>query len=515
MNSLQPLAISHQRSALSRKSTRNLQSRQQSVVAVADVSVSDKDLFADSRQPTADSHLSHRNIPITIIGGGIHGISIAIRLLREVPTAARHLAIVDRHPQPLTQWRRKTERQGMTFLRSPAVHHITPDALGIVGYAEHHNRISELAPPYSQPSTQLFWEFCGDMLTELAQHRIYHQFEVAKLRWDKGAGKFPFRLISKDGDGFRSRCVILAIGADDCAYVPPEFVQWQCQYPHSVLHASEFNVDSANTFSHPSVGAISNRTAPVGAVSNRTDAKCEINSKIYYNVDCQDGRDNEESFVIVGGGLTAGTLAKSLSERGHSVALIARKQLRTEQFDFPPMWLGPKALTEFADETDFQRRYEIIQQSRGEGSITPDIMEALMDATNIKIYPETHIQNIVSVDGKNPPERLKVETNRGDLLTVSRVILATGYQFNLCRYGFLRELIAQHQVPLVRGLPRLDTDLQLYPVENLFGSGTIAQLQIGPAANNIAGANLAYERLREKLLEIANSIVPQVHTRLA
>ena len=101
--------------------------------------------------------LAHRNIPITIIGGGIHGVSIALRFLREVPTAARHLAILDRHPKPLTQWRDKTKRQGMTFLRSPAVHHITPDALGIVEYAERHNRTSELAPPYAQPSTQLFW----------------------------------------------------------------------------------------------------------------------------------------------------------------------------------------------------------------------------------------------------------------------------------------------------------------------------------------------------------------------
>ncbi len=414
-----------------------------------------------------NNRLAHRNIPITIIGGGIHGISIAIRLLREVPTAARYLAIVDRHPHPLTQWRHKTERQGMTFLRSPAVHHITPDALGIVEYAERHNRTSEFAPPYSQPSTQLFWDFCGDMLTELAQYRVYHQFEVTKLRWDKGAGKFPFRLISKDGNGFRSRCVILAIGTDDCTYMPPEFVQWQHQYPDRILHASEFNVA------------------------------------------CQNGRDSEESVVIVGGGLTAGTLAKSLSERGHSVVLIARNPLKTEQFDFPPVWLGPKALAEFADETDFQRRYEVIQQNRGEGSITPDIMEVLMDATNIKMYPETRIQNIVSMgkgncSGEVPP-RLLVRTNRADIPNVSRVILATGYQFNLCRYGFLKELIAQHQVPLACGLPRLDTDLQLYPVENLFGSGTIAQLQIGPASGNIAGASLAYERLREKLLGIADS----------
>ena len=402
--------------------------------------------------------LAHRNIPITIVGGGIHGVSIAMRLLREVPTAARHLAIVDRHPQPLTQWRRKTERQGMTFLRSPAVHHISSDALGIVEYAEHQNRASELAPPYAQPSTQLFWDFCNGTLAELEQHRVYYQFEVAKLRWDRGAGKFPFRLISEHGEGFRSRCVVLAVGADDCAYVPAEFAQWQCQHPDRILHASEFTVDY------------------------------------------QSGQDNEESFVIVGSGLTAGTLARSLSERGHNVALIARKQLKTEQFDFPPVWLGPKALAEFANETDFQRRYEIIQKNRGEGSITPDIMDVLMNTSNIKVYPETHIQNIVSATEGDPAQGLNVTTNRQDIMNVSRIILATGYQFNLCRYGFLRELIAHHQIPLVCGLPRLDADLQLYPVQNLFGSGTIAQLQIGPASGNIAGASLAYERLREKLI---------------
>ena len=401
--------------------------------------------------------LAHRNIPITIVGGGIHGVSIALRLLREIPTAAKQLAIVDRHPQPLTQWRDKTKRQGMTVLRSPAVHHISSDALGIVEYAERHNRTSELAPPYAQPSTQLFWDFCNAALAELTQHQVYYQFEVAKLRWDKGAGQFPFRLISTDKEGFRSRCVVLTIGTDDCIYVPPAFTQWQRRFPDKVIHASQFAVSKE---------------------FGTTPAK----------------------IVIVGGGLTAGTLAKSLSEHGHSVALIARKQLRTEQFDFPPVWLGPKALAEFADETDFRRRYDLIQQNRGEGSITPDIMEVLRNATNIDLYPETCIRNIASVDRKGRAQHLKVETTQGVIRGVSHVILATGYQFDLRRYGFLKELVTQHQVPLVRGLPHLDDDLQLHPIENLFGSGTIAQLQIGPAAGNIAGASLAYEHLREKLL---------------
>ena len=428
---------------------------------------------SDNRQPTTNNHLAHRNVPITIIGGGIHGVSIAIRLLRDMPAAAKSLAIVDRHPLPLTQWRRKTERQGMAFLRSPAVHHITPDALGIVEYAERHSRMNELAPPYSQPSTQLFWDYCEGALAELGAHQVYYQFDVTKLRWDKGASRFPFRLISTNDEGFRSRCVVLAIGTDDCAYVPPEFVQWQHRYPDQILHASQFSVNCAD--------------------GNVGDFCLGVSSR--------SPRPFKGKIVIVGGGLTAGTLARSLSERGHSVALIVRKQLKTEQFDFPPVWLGPKALAEFASETDFQRRYETIQQNRGEGSITPDVMNALLNTPKVDIYPETRIHNItMEEEGQGLPiRRLRVETTRGVIRDVSRVILATGYRFNLRRYGFLTELLAHHQVPLVCGHPQLDADLQLHPIENLFGSGTIAQLQIGPASGNIAGASLAYERLREKI----------------
>lgn len=419
-------------------------------------------------------HLAHRNIPITIIGGGIHGVSIALRLLREMPTTA--LAVVDRHPLPLTAWRRKTERQGMKFLRSPAVHHITSDALGIVEYAERHNRTDELAPPYSQPSTQLFWEYCCDMLKEIAKHQNYYQFNVAKLRWDKGTGKYPFRLISTENVGFRSRCVILAIGADDCYYVPPEFVPWQRRWPERIVHAAQFSVSPDKREGQ----ALALR--PVG----------------------NSGEAATGPIAIVGGGLTAGTLARCLSERGHEVVLIARRQLKTEQFDFPPIWLGPKALAEFASEPDFQQRYETVQQVRREGSITPDVAEALKDAPRITIYTDTCIRNITEEPGQTL--RLHLESSGGfqkredTVVNVAGVILATGYRFNLRRYPFLAELIAQHEVPLVCGLPKLDANLQLSPVANLFGTGSIAQLQLGPAAGNIAGASLAYERLREKIL---------------
>ena len=197
----------------------------------------------------------------------------------------------------------------------------------------------------------------------------------------------------------------------------------------------------------------------------------------------------------MGGGLTAGTLAKSLSERGHQVVLIMRNKVKIEQFDFPPIWLGPKALNEFSNDTDFQRRYQIIQENRGEGSITPEIMDVLENNSNVEIYPETNICNITAA------HHLQVETTRNIISNVSRIILATGYRFNLSRYGFLSELMNQHPIPLICGLPQLDSNLQFHPIENLFGTGTLAQLQIGPAAGNIAGARLSYERFKGKLFE--------------
>ena len=396
--------------------------------------------------------LAHRNIPITIIGGGIHGISIALRLLRDTPKAAQHIAILDKYPKPLTEWRNKTEQQGMTYLRSPAVHHITPDPLGIVDYAEQYDRVLELAPPYSQPSTEIFWDYCQNAIQEIREYPIYHHFHVAKLRWDKGSGRFPFRIISDKKEGFRSSCVILAIGSEDCAYIPQEFKDWISRFPTRIKHASHFSVD---------------RNQMLEATGNT---------------------------IIVGGGLTAGTLARSLSELGHKITLIARKQLKTEQFDFPPIWLGPKALDEFANETDFECRYQVIQENRGEGSITPDVMDSLEKNENIKVLPET---TIIHICAKND---LRVETTSGIISNVSQIILATGYRFNLRRYGFLQELITQHGIPLVCGLPILDSNLEFYPINNLFGSGTVAQLQIGPASGNIAGASLAYERFSDRVL---------------
>lgn len=424
-------------------------------------------------------NLSHQNIPVVIIGGGIHGVSIAQRLIRDFARhqihgteAVKYLAILDRYPHPLTAWQRKTQKQGMKFLRSPAVHHVGMDALGIVEHARSHDRTDELAQPYSRPSTDLFLDFCRQEIDQQQIGSFYYQFDVAELRWDKGSGRYPFRIISRRNEGFRARCVILAVGSDDCPYVPPEFVRRRDRFPERILHSGDFDLqDFGHCRGHE---PHSNETRRV---------------------------------VIIGGGLTAGTLTKSLVEQGAQVVSILRSPLKIQQFDFQPTWLGPKTIQAFNNEPDWEKRWEAIQQARGEGSVTPDIAEVLEKyATTTSNFQRCIGAEVLEIDKTSWLNQLQVTTSQRTIDAVDTIILATGYRFNLRKYAFLSNLIEHHDVKTVRGLPVLDEKLQLTPVESLFGSGVIAQLQLGPAAGNIAGATLAYGRFQESVMRAISVI---------
>ena len=70
-----------------------------------------------------------------IIGGGIHGVHIAARLLGEANVAPERLCIVDPGARLLERWQSCTQRTGMTHLRSPAVHHLDLEPWSLRRYA--------------------------------------------------------------------------------------------------------------------------------------------------------------------------------------------------------------------------------------------------------------------------------------------------------------------------------------------------------------------------------------------
>jgi hypothetical protein len=84
-----------------------------------------------------------------------------------------------------------------------------------------------------------------------------------------------------------------------------------------------------------------------------------------------------ETVLIVGSGLTSGHLAVGAVKRGAKVVMMARRTFQEKVFDAEPGWLGPKYLKGFHAEPDMQARWQMVQQARNGGSLTPAVMMRL------------------------------------------------------------------------------------------------------------------------------------------
>lgn len=79
-----------------------------------------------------------------IIGGGVHGITMANYLLNLNKLTPDELLIIDPHAESLANWHRCTNTIFMPFLRSPGVHHLDIPPLSLGVFAKN-NQYSENA----------------------------------------------------------------------------------------------------------------------------------------------------------------------------------------------------------------------------------------------------------------------------------------------------------------------------------------------------------------------------------
>ena len=105
---------------------------------------------------------------VVIIGGGIHGVHIAAKLLGEAGVEPSTLRIVDPGERLLQRWRACTATTGMTHLRSPCVHHLDLDPWSMLKFAgsEEDRSPSLFASPNSRPHLEFFNEHCDKVIGE-------------------------------------------------------------------------------------------------------------------------------------------------------------------------------------------------------------------------------------------------------------------------------------------------------------------------------------------------------------
>ncbi len=381
------------------------------------------------------------NLDWLIIGGGIHGVHIAARLIGEAGVQPEQLRIVDPGNQLLERWRACTATTGMAHLRSPSVHHLDLDPWSLKRFA---GKAKKRKPPlfiapYSRPALSLFNAHCEQVVETFGLSDIHIRDRAITCSVDcDGVG---VQLVN--GHEIAARNLVLAIGAGE----QPEWPDWAPKNDARVHHV--------------------------------------------FNSGFNGWPSSSETVVVVGGGISAAQVALRLLQEGHQVHLVSRHTMREHQFDSDPGWLGPKLMSKFGREQDPDRRRAMISEARHRGSVPPEIRRALRSAIRREqLY--WHEGEVKGLNVEN--DALKLQLADDKVVEAERVLLATGFASTRPGGAMIDALIASASLPCARcGFPIVDEALRWHPRVHV--SGPLAELELGPASRNIAGARRAGDRL--------------------
>ncbi|CCQ51667.1 hypothetical protein CWATWH8502_512 [Crocosphaera watsonii WH 8502] len=377
-----------------------------------------------------------------MIGAGVQALTLTTHLLQKSAKYGHKILIFDPSQTWMSRWQQQFAAQQIPALRSPAVHHPDPDPHQLRTFAEH--RHHELFSPYDRPGTQLFNDFCDEVIRRWKLSDKVYPAKVIQILPIKTASRSRFQLVLDTGETIMARRVVLATGSGKIQL--PDWVQKiTSDYPSERLcHSQQVNLNKLNI--------------------------------------------TGERVLIVGGGLTSGHLAKGAINLGANVTLMTRKQLQEKIFDADPGWLGPKYLKDFQAETDWYIRYQQIQQARNGGSMIPEMMLQLRKAVSEGTIIINECCQVRAAQWQN--NLWQVDCEDGSKDQFNRIWLATGTRFSAMEHPLLQEVLETYPTEIVNGLPVLDEYLRL-PKSNFFIMGGLAALRIGPVARNIGGARMA------------------------
>jgi len=407
--------------------------------------------------------MAQSQIDIAVIGAGPQALTLVTHVLQKKAKLRNRIQVFDPSGSWMTHWQQQFAAQEIAELRSPAVHHPDPNAHALRTFAE--GRYHELHPPYDRPGTRLFQEFCDTVVQRWQLQNYVVPAAVTRL---ETLQKRPsrFRLTLSTGDTVLACRVVLATGGGQ-PYLPDWAKQISATHPPERLcHASQIRL--------PTLSSLAG-----------------------------------EIVLIVGSGLTSGHLAVGAVKRGAKVMMMARRTFQEKLFDAEVGWLGPKYLKGFHAEPNMQTRWQMVQQARNGGSLTPAMMTRLRQLQHqghITFYKRCQV-----ADAQWQGDAWKVCCDNHSVhdcivhQPIHRVWLATGTTLDIRSHPLLVDAWEQHPIATVHGLPVLDEHLR-WPDRELFLMGPWAALRVGPVARNLFGGKLACDRIVSALTKATLSL---------
>jgi len=395
-------------------------------------------------------------IDLAIVGAGPHALTLVTHLLQKKKSMRGRFRVFDPSGTWMSQWNHQFAALEIPHLRSPAVHQPDPNPHALRTFAE--SRPDELFPPYDLPGTRLFHDFCEDVVRRWQLQDTVYPAQVVHIEPLLHRQRPRFCLELSTGETLVARRVVIASGGST-PHMPEWVGQMDGTYPGDrLLHS--------------------------------------------HHIDLRHLHLRGERILIVGGGLTSGHLAVGAIQRGAQVMLMTRRTLYDKLFDADPGWLGPKYLKAFWVEPCWETRWQMIQDARNGGSMTPAMLTRLRRwerEGRIQFYERCQISRACWQG-----DRWQVWCNNAALhdcihhQAIDRIWLATGNHLDGTQHALLKHLVNTYPIPFVRGLPVVDESLR-WPGCNLFLMGGLAALRVGPTARNLSGARMASERVVKAL----------------
>jgi cation diffusion facilitator CzcD-associated flavoprotein CzcO len=406
--------------------------------------------MSDSLSPLPES------IDLAIVGAGPHALTLVTHLLQKKKSLRGRFLVFDPSGTWMSRWNHQFAALEIPHLRSPAVHHPDPDSFALRRFAE--SRADELHPPYDLPGTRLFQEFCQDVIRRWQLENCVYSAQVVQIKPLNNQHQRRFCLRLPTGQTVTARRVVIANGGGI-----PHIPEW------------------------------------VGQISTKYPGDRLLHS---HQVDLRELHLRGERILIIGGGLTSGHLAVGAIQRGAQVLLMSRRTLYEKLFDADPGWLGPKYLKDFWAEPDWYARWQMIQQARNGGSMTPAILTQLRRLERdgrIVFYEQCQVSQArwsrehwqVCCDNSAVHECIQHQT-------IDRIWCATGSQLDATKHPLLQDVLNAYPTDVVNGLPIVDECLRWRDCE-LFIMGGLAALRTGPTARNLSGARAVSDRIVHKL----------------
>lgn len=392
------------------------------------------------------------SIDLAIVGAGPQALTLVTHLLQKKKSMRGRFLVFDPSGTWMSRWNHQFAALEIPHLRSPAVHQPDPDPHALRTFAE--SRANELFPPYDLPGTQLFQDFCQDVIRRWQLEHCVYPAQVEQIQPLKRRRQSQFCLELSTRQMVIARRVVIANGGGI-----PQLPAWVSQIPSGypcdrLLHSSQ--------------------------------------------IDLRGLQLQGERILIIGGGLTSGHLAIGAIQRGAQVLLMARRPVYEKLFDADPGWLGPKYLKDFWAEPDWNIRWQMIQRARNGGSMTPAMLtqlRRLQREGRIVFYEQCQVSQARWKD-----DHWQVCCDHAALREcilhqpIDRIWCATGSQLDATRHPLLQSILETYPTDIVNGLPVLDECLRWQDCE-LFIMGGLAALHTGPTARNLSGARAISDRI--------------------